>query len=57
MTPQSWSYLAERAHRNAVAKGFYDQAPSDERLQMLAVCELAEAIEADRKGRHAVADE
>lgn len=57
MTPQDWSSLAERAHRNAVANGFYAQTPSDEHLRMLAICELAEAIEADRKGRRAVADE
>lgn len=57
MTPQDWSYLADKAHANAVAKGFYDQTPSHERLRMLAVCELAEAVEADRKGRRAVADE
>ncbi|QUB43837.1 hypothetical protein [Porphyromonas sp. oral taxon 275] len=57
MTPQDWSSLAEKAHRNAVANGFYAQTPSDEHLRMLAICELAEAIEADRKGRRAVADE
>lgn len=57
MTPQDWSYLADKAHRNAVAKGFYDQTPSHDHLRMLAICELVEAIEADRKGRRAVVSE
>ena len=57
MTGADWSDLADRAHANAVAKGFYDQAPSRELVRMLAICELAEAVEADRKGRRAVADE
>lgn len=58
MTPADWSYLADKAHANAVAKGFYDKKPKIEHVKMLAVCELAEAIEADRKGRRAtVSDE
>lgn len=54
MTPQDWGYLAKKAHANAVAKGFYDKKPKIEHVKMLAVCELAEAIEADRKGRRAI---
>ena len=57
MTPEDWDSLAEKAHANAVSKGFYDQTPSDEHIRMLAVCELAEAVEADRKGRRAVVSE
>mgnify|MGYP000850169980 CR=1 FL=1 len=57
MTGDDWRSLADRAHRIAVAKGFYDQPPSHEQLRMLAICKLAEAVEADRKGRRAVADE
>ena len=57
MTLQDWSLLADKAHRNAVAKGFYDNTPSYKCCRMLAICELAEAIEADRKGRHAVVSE
>ena len=57
MTPKDWSHLAERAHANAVEKGFYDQTPSIKVLRMFAICELAEAIEADRKGRRAVVSE
>lgn len=57
MTPKDWNYLADRAHRIAVAKGFYDKTPSHERCRMLVICELAEVVEADRKGRHAVVSE
>lgn len=57
MTPADWGDLAKKAHANAVAKGFYDQKPSDEQIRMLAICELAEAVEADRKGRRAVVSE
>ena len=57
MTPQDWSSLADKAHRNAVEKGFYDNTPSYYHLRMLAICELAEAVEADRKGRRAVVSE
>ena len=57
MTPQDWSYLADKAHRNAVDKGFYDEKPLGEHVKMLAICELAEAVEADRKGRRAVVSE
>ena len=57
MTPEDWDSLAEKAHANAVSRGFYYQTPSDEHIRMLAVCELAEAVEADRKGRRAVVSE
>ena len=57
MTPQDWSYLADKAHANAVEKGFYDQTPSHEQIRMLAICELAEAVEADRNGRRDASDE
>lgn len=57
MTTADWSYLADKAHANAVAKGFYDHTPSIKVCRMLAISELSEAIEADRKGRHAVVSE
>ena len=57
MTPADWGELAKKAHANAVEKGFYDQKPSDEQIRMLAICELAEAVEADRKGRRDASDE
>jgi NTP pyrophosphatase (non-canonical NTP hydrolase) len=45
--------LCKAAHENAVAKGFYEDRRDNiaEKL-MLIVSELAEALEADRKGRH-----
>ena len=45
--------LAKEIHANAVAKGFWDEARSIRHYLMLVVCELAEAIEADREGRTA----
>lgn len=57
MTPADWGELAEKAHANAVAKGFYDKKPKIEHVKMLIACELAEAVEADRKGRYAVVSE
>nr|WP_314650877.1 hypothetical protein [uncultured Porphyromonas sp.] len=57
MPPAEWGELAKKAHANAVAKGFYDLTPSVRGCRMLAICELAEAVEADRKGRRAVDDE
>lgn len=45
--------LAKEVHANAVAKGFWDKAMSIRHYLMLVICELAEAIEADREGRTA----
>jgi len=45
--------LAKEIHANAVAKGFLDKEMSIRHYLMLVICELAEAIEADRKGRTA----
>ena len=48
--------LVEKAHSNAVAKGFYGEDGNGERntaeLLMLVVSELGEALEADRKNKH-----
>ena len=47
--------LIRKVHANAVAKGFYDaEQPQNvgEKL-MLIVSEISEALEADRKGKHA----
>ena len=57
MTHQDWNCLIDKAHANAVAKGFYYLTPSVRGCRMLAICELAEAVEADRKGRRAVVSE
>lgn len=43
--------LAKKAHDAAVAKGFYDSARPLTELVMLVVTELAEVVEAERKGK------
>jgi NTP pyrophosphatase (non-canonical NTP hydrolase) len=40
--------LAQEIHANARAKGFWDQPRPIAQILMLVVCELAEAVEADR---------
>lgn len=45
--------LAAEAHANAVEKGFWENNPSNEHFLCLVICELSEAVEADRKGRRA----
>ena len=45
--------LRNRAYKNACEHGFHEQEYSDDRYLMLVICELAEAVEADRKGKHA----
>ncbi|WP_288776943.1 hypothetical protein [uncultured Bacteroides sp.] len=45
--------LSERAYNIACSHGFHDVELSDEHFLMLAISELSEAIEADRKGKHA----
>lgn len=43
--------LIPRCHEAAKAKGFWDTLPNRSQMLMLVVSELAEALEADRKGR------
>lgn len=45
--------LALKIHENAVKHGFYDDKREIGTLLMLCVSELSEALEADRKGKHA----
>lgn len=45
--------LAKRAYENAKRKGFHDVVRKDAHWMMLVMCELAEAVEADRCGRRA----
>ena len=45
------SILQKEIHANAVAKGFYDDAPAVGTQLMLVVSELGEALEAHRKGK------
>ena len=43
--------LRDRAYKNACEHGFHDKELTDDHFLMLVICELAEAVEADRKGR------
>ena len=55
-TPETLAALAVEIHANAVNKGFWDGEPDIEKFLMLIVCELAEAVEADREGQRANID-
>jgi hypothetical protein len=44
--------MAAAAHKNAVAKGFYDEPPSVDRRLNLIHSEVSEACEADRKDHY-----
>lgn len=46
-----WNELRDKAHSIAVSKGFWRDNPSDDHFIFLIVSELAEAVEADRKGK------
>lgn len=46
--------LRDEIHENAKAKGFYDNEREIGTLLMLIVSEIAEAMEADRKGYRAI---
>ena len=46
--------LSEEVHANAVKHGFWEGNPSTEHCLMLVVTEIAEMVEADRKGNVAV---
>lgn len=49
--------LAKEIHNDNKLKGFHDVNWSDEHCLMLAICELCEAIEADRKGKKEISKE
>lgn len=53
-TVEQLEQFAKEIHQNAVAKGFWDEERPIEHYLMLVVCEVAEAVEADRQGRRAV---
>lgn len=57
MTTIDLTTLIPRCHEAAKAKGFWDVLPNPGQMLMLAIGELGEAQEADRKGRHFKADE
>lgn len=45
--------LRDRAYRCACEHGFHDKEYSDAHFLMLVITEISEAVEADRKGKHA----
>ena len=45
--------LRDRAYRCACEHGFHDKEYSDAHWLMLVITEISEAVEADRKGKHA----
>ncbi|WP_333559360.1 hypothetical protein [Phocaeicola coprophilus] len=45
--------LRDKAYQCAVAHGWHDENLSDEHFLCLVISELMEAVEADRKGKHA----
>ncbi len=47
----NWNKLRDRAYKTACEHGWHDEDWSDEHLLCLIVCELMEAVEADRKGK------
>lgn len=52
-TVEQLEQFAKEIHKNAVAKGFWDEERPIEHFLMLVVCEVAEAVEADRQRRRA----
>ncbi len=48
-----WNELRDRAYQNAVNHGFHEQNYPDYHYMMLIVTEIAEAVNADRKGKYA----
>ena len=53
MSEINWNELKDKAHSNAVKHGFWEGRPSDKHFLCLVISELMEAVEADRKGKHA----
>ena len=46
--------LRDKAYKIAREHGFHDEEHSDQHMLMLVISELCEAVEADRKGWHAI---
>lgn len=49
----NYNKLRDRAYQCAVAHGWHEDNLSDEHILCLVICEMMEAVEADRKGKHA----
>lgn len=53
ITSKQLNRLRDEAYATACNKGFHDEKKSDEHYLMLVITEIAEAVQADRKGRRA----
>ena len=53
MENTNFNELAFKAYESAKARGFHKEKYSDSHYIMLVACELAEAVEADRKNSRA----
>lgn len=51
ITSEQLNRLRDEAYATACNKGFHDRKHSDEHYLMLVITEVAEAVQADRKGR------
>ena len=56
ITTEKLSELRNRAYRAACDKGFHDEQKPDAVYKMLIITEIAEAVQADRKGLHVKKD-
>ena len=56
ITTEKLTELRDRAYRAACDKGFHDEQKPDAVYNMLIITEIAEAVQADRKGLHADKD-
>lgn len=50
ITSKQLNRLRDEAYATACNKGFHDEKHSDEHYLMLVITEIAEAVQADRKG-------
>ena len=56
ITTEKLTELRDRAYRAACDNGFHDEQKPDAVYKMLIITEIAEAVQADRKGLHAYKD-
>ena len=56
ITTEKLTELRDRAYRAACDKGFHDEQKPDAVYKMLIITEIAEAVQADRKGLHVKKD-
>ena len=56
ITTEKLTELRDRAYKTACDKGFYDEQKPDAVYKMLIITEIAEAVQADRKGMRADKD-